>query len=50
VPGDEKPAGEDRIVRKSVAGTAAGKDSDGYWLRNYDGGLTAVAGSMTKTS
>jgi len=28
----------------------SGRDNDGYWLRNYDGTLRAVTGTVTKTS
>jgi hypothetical protein len=27
-----------------------GRDDDGYWLRQYDGTLTAIGGTITKTS
>lgn len=28
----------------------SGRDDDGYWLRHYDGTLTAVGGTITKTA
>jgi len=28
----------------------SGRDNDGYWLRNYDGRLTTIGGTMTKAN